>query len=95
MYISGYFSCIFTVVYRCQFTFVHSLCYYHCFFCELFCMLYYGCSLCAFLPAALVVFMMLFAIAGAQWRIPSADCATACSAAGTAEALKVRPFVRR
>ena len=56
-------------------------------FCEL---LYYGCPLCAFLPAAFVVFMLLFAIAGAQWRIASADCATACSAASVAEASKVR-----
>ena len=60
------------------------------FFCELFCLLYYDCPLCAFLPAALVVFMLLFAIAGAQWRIASADWATACLAAGVAEASKVR-----
>ena len=61
------------------------------FFCELlFSLLYYGCPLCAFLPAALVVFALLFAIAGAQWRTASADCTTACSAAGVAEASKVR-----
>ena len=36
MYISsGRFSCICTAVYRCQFTFVHSLCY-HCFFVNCF-----------------------------------------------------------
>ena len=65
-------------------------------FCELlFCLSYYGCPQCAFLPAALVVFMLLFAIAGAQWRITSADSATACSAAGVVEASKVRSKVSR
>ena len=41
----------------------------------LFWLLYYSCPQCAFLSAAVVVFMLLFAMAGAQWRTASTDCA--------------------
>ena len=68
-----------------------SLYYYHCFFfAELFCLLNYGCPQSAFPKAVVVVFMLLFAFAGAQWRIASALCTTACSATGVLEASKVR-----
>ena len=55
-----------------------------------FWLLYYSCPQCAFLPAAVVVFMLLFAMAGAQWRTASADFAAACSTACVVEASKVR-----
>ena len=60
----------------------------------LFWLLYYSCPLCAFLPAAVVVFMLLFAIAGAQWRTAYTDCAASCSAACVVEASNVRTKVK-
>ena len=57
--------------------------FYDCLVKSMLILLYYGCPQCAFLPAAVVVFLLFSAMAGAEWR-------TACSAACVMETSKVR-----
>ena len=64
--------------------------FYCCLLELLFWLLYYSCPQCAFLPAAVEVFILLFAMVGAQWRTASMDCAAVCSTAYVVEASKVR-----
>ena len=64
--------------------------FYVCLLKLLFWLLYHSCPQCAFLPAAVVVLMLLFAMAGRQWCTAFTDCVTACSAACVVNISKVR-----